>query len=237
MKIKTRLYCPNVDLESGNQFSLDQKQAHYLRNVMRCTSGEYVGVFNGVDGEFACEIVTCDKKALILQVISKIREHLPPDPICLIFAVIKKTPMDYLVQKATELGVGILQPIITDRTVIRDVNIQRLETIAIEAAEQCGLTAIPEIKTLQPLKNILDDYKHILFCDETGQGLGIAQVIQQNPIDAILIGPEGGFSPSETDYLYKQENCYATSLGKRIMRAETAATASLSIVQHIFSCH
>ncbi len=235
MKIKARLYCPNIALINGDCFSPDDKQAHYLLHVMRVKIDDYCGVFNGIDGEYACQIIALTKKNMILKPIQKIRQHLLPTTMCLMFAVIKKTPLEFLVQKATELGVGILQPIITERTVMRDVNQERLYLIAIEAAEQCCLTAIPQILPVKPLSEALLGYQNIVFCDERGQGESIKNFItakdrQEHNIDAILIGPEGGFTDKEADFLYTQKNLIPVSLGERIMRSETAALASLAIL-------
>jgi 16S rRNA (uracil1498-N3)-methyltransferase len=234
MKIKSRLYCPDVELVDNHYFTLVDKQAHYVRHVMRANDTDYFGIFNGKDGEYVCQITENTKKNLVFKIIKKIRNHLPPTDITLVFALIKKTPLEFLVQKATELGVGMLQPIITDRTIIRDTNIERLESIAIEAAEQCGLTAIPKIFAPKSLNESIKGYQNILFCDERGQGQAIKNMMHNTKkIDAIIIGPEGGFSPQEADFLYNQKNTLAVSLGKRIMRAETAAIASLSIIQAI----
>jgi 16S rRNA (uracil1498-N3)-methyltransferase len=235
MKIKARLYCPNVSLTDDINFSPDDKQAHYLLHVMRIKIDDYCGVFNGIDGEYACQIIALTKKNMILKPIKHTRPHLLPTKMCLIFAIIKKTPLEFLVQKATELGVGILQPIITERTVIREVNQERLQSIAIEAAEQCCLTAIPQILPVKHLSEVLLEYQNIVFCDERGQGESIKKLIpsqfnQDNKIDAILIGPEGGFSDKEADFLYTQKNLIPVSLGERIMRSETAALASLAIL-------
>lgn len=232
-KIKSRLYCPKVDLTIGNSFTLDPKQQHYVRNVMRAQKSDFLGIFNGHDGEYACEIQICDKKAVIVTVINQIRVHLPPTNLKLIFALIKKNPLEYLVQKATELGVGVLQPILTERTTMREINHARLETIVIEAAEQCCLTAIPTINAPILLKEAVSNNDHILFCDERGEGKKISDVISEMPIKSILIGPEGGFSPPEAAYLYDQPHCIPVSLGPRIMRAETAAIASLAVAQLI----
>jgi len=234
IKIKTRLYCPYVPaLDKGITFLLNPSQAHYIRSVMRCQIHDYIGIFNGLDGEYACQIMQLDKKNVTVQCVQKIRSHLPPTPITLIFALIKKTPLSYLVQKATELGVGVMQPIITQRTTMRDINTERLQAISIEAAEQCGLTAIPDILPPKKLPEIYFDYQHILFCDERGTGKPIKQAImeQKNPTDAFIIGPEGGFTASEAEFLYAQNNIQPISLGDRIMRAETAAIASLAIIQ------
>ncbi len=235
MKIKARLYCPNIALTNDVCFSPDDKQAHYLLHVMRVKIDDYCGVFNGIDGEYACQIIALTKKNMVLKPTHQIRSHLLPTKMCLMFAIIKKTPLEFLVQKATELGVGVLQPIVTERTVIRDVNQERLHAIAIEAAEQCGLTAMPQILPVKHLSEALLDYQKIVFCDERGQGESIKKLIpsqfnQDNKIDAILIGPEGGFTDKEADFLYTQKNLIPVSLGDRIMRAETAALASLAIL-------
>ncbi len=231
-RIKTRLYCPEAILESGLLVTVPEKQAHYLRSVMRLSVGDNVGIFNGHDGEYACQITKIDKKSILLCIQDKIRDHLPPSHIGLAFAVIKKTPLEYLVQKATELGVGFLQPLITDRTVIRDINHERLKAIAIEAAEQCGLTAIPKVEQLMKLNDFISQKPKILFCDERGQGLAIKEFIKSDTkIDYILIGPEGGFSEIEASKLYDCNYAYAVGLGSRIMRAETAAIAALSVLQ------
>ena len=232
MKIKARLYCPDIQLTNNLCFSLGDKQAHYVRHVMRATQNDFFGIFDGINGEYACQIIECDKKNLVFKAIETIRPHLPPSNLALIFAVIKKTPLEFLIQKATELGAGILQPIITDRTVIRDINQERLESIATEASEQCGLTAVPVIFPIKSLADSLLPYEKIIFCDERGTGIPIKKLMLENaPVDAILIGPEGGFSTTEADFLYSQSNIVAVSLGSRIMRAETAALASLAIIQ------
>lgn len=234
MKIKSRLYCPYTILHDGQSFSLDEKQAHYVRHVMRANIGDYFGIFNGTDGEYACKIIDLDKKKILMKPISNIKPHLPPTHLALIFAVIKKNPLEFLVQKSTELGVGILQPIITEHTIIRDVNQERLTSITIEAAEQCGLTAIPIIKPLNYLSEVISKYNRIIFCDERPNEKPIRNCINQNEFaDAILIGPEGGFSEQEANFLYQQKNVISVSLGNRIMRAETAAIASLAIIQSL----
>jgi 16S rRNA (uracil1498-N3)-methyltransferase len=234
MKIKARLYCPDIQLTENICFSLGDKQAHYVRHVMRAIHNDYFGIFDGINGEYACQIIECDKKNLVFKAIKQIRPHLPPTNMALIFAIIKKTPLEFLIQKATELGVGILQPIITDRTVIRDINQERLESIATEASEQCGLTAVPVILPPKSLSQSVSDYQKIIFCDERGTASPIKNLmLEDTTVDAIVIGPEGGFSDTEADFLYTQNNIVAVSLGRRIMRAETAALASLAIIQAI----
>jgi 16S rRNA (uracil1498-N3)-methyltransferase len=233
VKIKARLFCPYISFDMETCFALEAKQAHYIRNVMRAKIGDYLGIFNGQQGEYAYQIIQLDKKHVIVKSYQKIKDPLIPDAISLVFSIIKKTPLEYLVQKSTELGIGKLQPVITDRTMFRDVNLDRLEIIAIEAAEQCGLTDIPKILPPQKLPDIMPQYQNIIFCDEKGGGVPIKQChsIDKQAIDAILIGPEGGFTQSEADFLYQQSNAHAVSLGNRIMRAETAAIASLAIIQ------
>ncbi len=210
--------------------------SHYLSNVLRLKIGDSVTVFDGKGGgDFIAIIEIAEKKRVILKVIEATKPHTEFERVTLAFAVIKKTPVEYLIQKATEIGTGVLQPVITEYTAVKSFGIERARIIAIEAAEQCGLTAVPEIK--QPVS--LVDYMRgvndsVLFCDESGTGAPILSVCSElkrhgKNAAGILIGPEGGFSPVERVALRKNEFFLAVDLGKRILRAETAALAALSI--------
>ena len=228
MKVKICLYHV-CDLFLGKDIILSDKMAHYLSSVMRSKIGDIIGVFNGCDGEYACEIISVQKKTVHLRVIENNKPHLPPDNITLIFALIKKTPLEYMLQKATELGVGRLQPIITQRTVVREINEDRAKAIIIEAAEQCGLTALPEIMPVRTFTEIISAQTSAIFCDETGQGENLFSYLQtgQKP-NAIIVGPEGGFSEQEHSIMLNSKLCHGVDLGPRVMRAETAALSALS---------
>ena len=228
MKIRARLFFP-MQFEESDIIDLPAHIAHYVKNVMRGKTGQKIGIFNGQDGEYAADILDIQRKSVSIKVGAKIRMHLEPENITLLFAMIKKTPMEYIIQKGTELGCGVFQPIITEYTQSKDYNFERIQRIAIESAEQCHLTALPQINEPIALDEAIANYKHIIFCAEKGQASPIAKHFEScNDVDAILIGPEGGFSPDEHDMLQNTNHCHPVSLGPRIMRAETAATAALS---------
>lgn len=228
MKVKIRLYHV-CDLSVGREIILSDKMAHYISSVMRSKIGDVIGVFNGFDGEYACHIISLQKKTVHLQVLEKIKPHLPPDNITLIFAVIKKTPLEYLLQKATELGAGRLQPMLTQRTVVREMNEERAKAIIIEAAEQCGLTALPDILPIRSFADIVPVQTHAIFCDETGQGENLFSYLSAgHKPQSIIIGPEGGFSAEEHSVMMGSKGCHGVDLGPRIMRAETAVLSALS---------
>ena len=226
MKIKTRIYV-QMDFQIHQDILLPDDISHHLKNVLRAKIGDKIGIFNGTDGEYGADITHIHKKSVQIRLQDKIKPHLPPENITLLFAMIKKTPLEFMVQKCTELGIGHFQPVITDYTVVHDINIGRLQDIAVQAAEQCGLTALPTFYPPISLYDGLKNYSAVLFCDETGGNLSIKDAVNNvTHIDSILIGPEGGFSPAEHLYLKQQPQCHGITLGKRILRAETAAIAA-----------
>ncbi|MEM6603350.1 MAG: 16S rRNA (uracil(1498)-N(3))-methyltransferase [Pseudomonadota bacterium] len=227
MKVKSRLFL-DIAIEVGQNFELPSEASHHIATVLRAKIGDIIGIFNGVNGEYAAEIKACKKKSVLVYIVAKIREHLPPEDITLFFAPLKKSPMEYLIQKGTELGCGFFQPIITERTIVRDINLERLNRIATEAAEQCHLTALPQIKPAISLLSVLEAQRPFLFCDEYGGGEPILRILKNHSVDSILIGPEGGFTQTEHDMIKSHQACHAVSLGPRIMRAETAAISALS---------
>jgi 16S rRNA (uracil1498-N3)-methyltransferase len=240
---KTRLYV-EVDLGDGAEIGLDKDQSHYLLNVLRMGVGDPVLLFNGRDGEWACEIAEATKKSCGLVVVRQTRAHQPLPDIWLLFAPVKKARLDFIAQKATEMGAGVIQPVITRRTIVSRVKDARLHANVIEAAEQCGLVAVPEVREAEKLDAILDRWteqapgRRILFCDEAaapGRALADLEALAQGsgrgrPY-ALLIGPEGGFDDAERARLHAREDTVALSLGPRIMRADTAAIAALAAVQ------
>ncbi|NJC05185.1 16S rRNA (uracil1498-N3)-methyltransferase [Sphingomonas kaistensis] len=206
---------------------LQDKPAHYLANVLRLGEGAELLLFDGQSGEWQAVIEAAHKKKLVLRVQRQTRPPETLPDLTLAFAPVKRAPLEWLVEKATELGVARLQPVITHRTVVERLNPERLLAIAIEAAEQCGRTRLPEL--LAPLK--LDALLTappgaILFADETG-GVPLASAAQPGPA-TILIGPEGGFTPEERDRILAA-GASGIGLGPRTLRAETAALAALSL--------
>jgi len=216
-------------LTVGASTDLDAGQANYLGNVLRLSAGAELLVFDGSSGEWLARIVELGKKRMRLSVERKTREpEIIPD-VWLAFAPVKRTQTDWLVEKATEIGVAKLIPLMTQRTVAERVRLDRLESIAIEAAEQCGRTRLPEIADPICLARLLascDTERALYFADEAG-GDPAAQVFKPGP-SVILTGPEGGFTDDERAAIRAADNAIAISLGPRILRAETAALAALS---------
>lgn len=215
-------------LGEGVSVELDARQANYLANVLRLGEGAELLVFEGVSGEWLARIADAGKKRMTLAVVRRTREpEIIPD-VWLAFAPVKRTQTDWLVEKATELGAARLIPVMTQRTVAERVKLERLESIVIEAAEQCGRTRLPEIAAPLPLKRFLDELdpaRHLYFADETG-GDPAAAALRDGPA-VILVGPEGGFTGEERA-LVRGTGASAISLGPRILRAETAALAALA---------
>ena len=213
----------------GARVELDAGQANYLGNVMRLGSGAELLVFEGQSGEWLARIGETAKKRMTLVVEQRTRELETIPDVWLAFAPVKRTQTDWLVEKATELGAARLVPVITQRTIAERVKLQRLEAIAIEAAEQCGRTRLPEIAEPVSLKQLLadrDPARLLYFADESG-GKPASTVFSPGAA-LILIGPEGGFTGDERALIRAAPNAVAISLGPRILRAETAALAALA---------
>jgi 16S rRNA (uracil1498-N3)-methyltransferase len=216
-------------LGEGATVDLDPVQANYLGNVLRLGPGAELLVFNGRSGEWLGRITDAARKRITLSVEHQTREAETIPDVWLAFAPVKRGQTDWLVQKATELGVARLMPIITQRTIAERVKLGRLEAIAIEAAEQCGRTMLPEIVEPVDLKRLLDERDHerrLYFADESG-GKPAASAFTPGPA-LILTGPEGGFTEEERALVRAGNNAVPISLGPRILRAETAALASLA---------
>lgn len=215
-------------LVEGATVDLDAKEANYLGNVLRLGEGAELLLFDGHSGEWLARIAETRKRSMSLAVERKTREpEIIPD-VWLAFAPVKRTQTDWLVEKATELGVARLIPVITQRTIAERVRLDRLESIAIEAAEQCGRTRVPQIVEPLPLKRLLDELdpaRHVYFADEGG-GDPLMGSFREGPA-IILVGPEGGFTDEERAFV-RGSGAVAISLGPRILRAETAALAGLA---------
>ena len=216
-------------LGEGASVDLDAGQANYLGNVMRLGVGSELLVFDGASGEWLARIAEAGKKRMTLSVERLTREAEAIPDVWLAFAPVKRTQTDWLVEKATELGAAKLLPVITQRTIAERVKLERLEGIAIEAAEQCGRTVLPEIDEPVSLKRLLanrDPERQLYFADEGG-GEPAATAFKRGPA-LILTGPEGGFADEERAAVRAAANSIAISLGPRILRAETAALAALA---------
>jgi 16S rRNA (uracil1498-N3)-methyltransferase len=222
-----RLYV-SQPLAEGAAIELDAKQANYLGNVLRLSVGAELLVFDGLSGEWLARIEHAGKKRMTVAVERKTREPESIPDVWLAFAPVKRAQTDWLVEKATELGAARLAPVITQRTIAERVRLDRLESIAIEAAEQCGRTRVPKIVEPVQLRRLveeLDPARHLYFADESG-GAALTETFRQGPA-LILVGPEGGFTTEERG-LVRGAGASAISLGPRILRAETAALAALS---------
>ena len=235
MVSKVRLF---VDHPLGNALSvpLTRDQAHYLFGVMRLAEGTVLSVINGTDGEWDAEVVEVGKKNGVLLCQTRTKKlQMPPD-IWLLFAPIRKERTAFIVEKATELGVARIMPIKTEYTNNADrLRIDKLRAHALEATEQCGGTYVPPVDNLEKISKILNDWdatRSIMFCDETL--LGQVPVLTSKVVGpwAIMIGPEGGFSDKERTRLRGMSCAYPVSLGPRILRADTAAVAALTLWQN-----
>ncbi len=219
----------DTPLAAGDSVSLEGGQAHYLSNVMRMGAGDALLLFNGVAGEWLAELVEASRKRVIVVVREQTRAQETVPDLTLAFAPIKKGRVDWLVEKAVELGVARLQPVITQRTIVDKLNLERLEAHIVEAAEQCGRTALASIGTpvkLEPFLRALDGSRALYFADETG-GAAASTAFVPGPA-TILTGPEGGFAPDEAAAIRAAPGAVAISLGPRILRAETAALAAVA---------
>lgn len=241
---KARLYVAD-DLSPGDSVDLNGDQSHYLRHVMRLAAGDAVAVFNGRHGEWSGVVGKGGKGACRLEIDRQTRPQRDEGDLWLAFAPVKKARTDFLVEKATELGVSRLLPVFTAHSAIRRVNVARLTAHAIEAAEQCGRLTVPGIEKAAPLDRILKEWprgRTLLVMDETGAAPPLGQVLSMDARGkgrgkgrgsswGILTGPEGGLAPSELDALDDLPFVKRAGLGPRVLRAETAALAALACWQ------
>jgi 16S rRNA (uracil1498-N3)-methyltransferase len=234
MKTTPRLHIEET-LSAAREIVLTREQAHYLTGVLRLSAGDAVRAFNGRDGEWLAYLANTAKKSVSLRCERLVAEaKLPPD-IDYIFAPLKHARLDYVVQKATELGARRLRPVMTSRTVAERVNLDRMRANVIEAAEQCNLVQIPEVLEPKKLETILATWekgRSLVYCDETKAALNPLESLKalKTP-SAVLVGPEGGFTDEEKKLLKSLDFVIPISLGPRIMRADTAAIAALTLVQ------
>lgn len=229
-----------TDLSVGAPIPLSRDQSHYLQNVMRRSEGDRIAVFNGRDGEFWAEIVAAKRGAAIVEPVELLQAQKPEPDLWLVFAPVKRAAMGFLAAKATELGASRLLPVRTARTNTERVKIARLRANAIEAAEQSERLSVPDISEPARFREVLDAWpaeRILLVGDETGAGRPVAEVAEElrdSPAPcAVMTGPEGGFAPDELDQLDELPFVRFIGLGPRVLRADTAALAALSVVQAI----
>jgi 16S rRNA (uracil1498-N3)-methyltransferase len=223
-----RLYAA-APLGAGATVELNSAQANYLGNVLRLKEGGQLLVFDGMSGEWLAEVVEAGKRRMSLTIVEPTRPQESAPDLWLAFAPVKKGRVDWLVEKAVELGVARLLPIITQRTIVDKLNLERMRAHIIEAAEQCGRTALAVIDEPVRLEALLkgrDPKRTLYFADESGGGSAVA-AFRPGPA-LILTGPEGGFTPDEAEAIRAAPNATAISLGPRILRAETAALAAVA---------
>lgn len=232
---RTRLYVAE-DLGPGARVVLSQSQSHYLKNVLRLGPGARIALFNGRDGEWTAEIDGFGKGGGSAAAETRLREQEAPADLWLAFAPIKRARLDFLVEKATELGVDMLQPVLTERTQVERVNLDRMRANAMEAAEQTERLSVPELREPRPLDRVISSWpagRRLLLCDESGGSPPIAEALLKEKSGpwAVLTGPEGGFAERELDALRKLPFVCAVGLGPRVLRADTAALAALAVLQ------
>ena len=231
-----RLYV-SQDLATGAELKLDPQQTNYLVNVLRLGAGASVLLFNGRDGEFAAGLAAGSRKAASLIVGAQTRAQEAPPDVDYLFAPLKHARLDYMAQKAVEMGARRLRPVITRHTQVARVNLERLRANAIEACEQCGVIWTPEIAPVEPLGEALRRWpaeRLLVFCDEEAEPTSPLDALANARADGgvgLMIGPEGGFDDDERAAILSAPRVLRLSLGPRILRADTAAVAALALIQ------
>ncbi len=225
-----------TDLRKDAPVEADKEQFHYLANVLRAEAGQDVLLFNGRDGDWIARLAFPTRKRIEMTPVELARPQPQPSDLHYLFAPLKVGRLDYLVQKAVEMGAGLLQPVMTQHVQGKITSLDRLEANAIEAAEQCGILSIPRVAAPVKLRDLLDSWpqdRRIIYCDEGDAGqnpLPVLANVKERKL-ALLIGPEGGFSEEERQWLRSLDFVTAIPLGPRILRADTAAVAAMAVVQ------
>ena len=235
----------DAPLADGAEIALERDQANYLVNVLRLKPGADVLMFNGRDGEWRASLQAAGKKAMRLSTGERVRAQTAACDLHFLFAPLKHARLDYMAQKAVEMGASRLQPILTQHTQVRRINLERMRANAIEAAEQCGILTIPAVEDALSFDAFVRGWvpeRLLVFCDEDAEmkdplealkaGRGGDALVGRVPV-TLLIGPEGGFAESERAALTELPNVLRLALGPRILRADTAAVAALALVQAV----
>lgn len=237
MKLKRiRLYInQNNSIKTKKDINLKKNQLHYLKNVMRCINGDIITIFDGKTGEWSAELNLTSNDNPCLTPISKQKNQTDEEnlDLWLLFCLIKKSRSDLIIEKAVELGVSNIFPILSSRSQVKDFNISRARSIMIEAAEQCGRLTIPQISDTNSLKNVLNSWpkdRNLVWGDTDNERSDLTVL---NNTGALLVGPEGGFSAEDKKMLNFYQMCKPIKLGNRVLRSETAAISLLSIWSYI----
>lgn len=233
-----RLYVSH-DLSQGAAIALDKEQSLYLAAVLRKAVGDEVVLFNGREGAWLCRLTSDSKKAVVLEGVEQIGAQTPVSELWYGFAPLKSERLDYVIQKAVEMGAGIIQPVMTQYTQVNRLKTERLAANAIEAAEQCEVLSVPEIAAEISLDRLLAEWtdvhgtRKLVFADESAASASPLDTLQDLRGEKIglLVGPEGGFSPQEREKLHGLDFVVPISLGPRILRADTAAVAAMAVIQ------
>lgn len=238
--IKIRIFLEET-LREGAVIQANDADRHYLQHVMRVSHGDRVKVFNAKDGEWVATVQIEGKRALSFRIIELLRVADEAPDIWLCFAPIKQTPLHYIIQKGTELGVSAFYPVVTRHTVVKQIALEKLGRIAKEAAEQCGRLSVPAIYPEVPLGTFLtqwDPARVLVYCNESGEGTPLVEALLRShkppSCSGLLVGPEGGFSKEEHTQIMQLQSGVAVGLGPRILRADTAALAALACMQMVW---
>ena len=234
MASKARLFYPK-ELKNGLISKLSKTQSHYIKNVMRLKPGDKISLFNSSDGEWDASILAYDKDIIEFKVekVSRIQEQ--EDNLWLAFSPIKKIPQDMMIQKTTELGIQKFIPLLCERSVVRELNVERAEKIIIEASEQSNRISVPKILKIQKLENFLKTFPengYLVFCDINSKSSNLKSILSNKNPACILIGPEGDFSENERQLIVDHKKTTSISLAKNILRAETAAISATTILSY-----
>ncbi len=236
MSSKIRLHFPK-ELKANLLSTLSTEQSHYIRNVMRLKPGDIISLFNAQNGEWDAKILNHAKASTEFKVEKLTKNKKLENDLWLAFSPIKKNPLDMMIQKTTELGIQKFIPILAERTIVKEINIERVKKIIIEASEQSNRISVPKIENLESLKNFLNQFPKngcLIFCDINCEKSNLKDILSkkiEGPM-CILIGPEGDFSEKERQLIIEKKEIYSLSLATNILRAETAAIAAVTIVNY-----
>ncbi len=235
---KTQRIFVDADLDENTEIATDRQQSNYLLNVLRLRDGDHVLLFNGRDGEWLAGIERAGRKEAVLACQEQTRPQPAAYDLHYYFAPLKQARLDYMVQKAVEMGAGVLQPVFTHHTQVTRINTDRMAANAREAAEQCGILSLPECLEPVKLEHLIANWpadRHLIFADESAAEIDPLKALETvvGKRLGVLVGPEGGFSQDERQMLLEQKWLTAISLGPRILRADTAAVATLTLVQAV----